>query len=305
MAVAVPSPSERAEGFASAGAVAETVTATAAVPKAARDIPTEPGEFYSHTADPSKVLAPEFLVVLVCTGIVGGAVAGIGGPGGPPVLIVLNLALALSPTAAAATASGIFIVATAAATVLYHHSDGIDWRLAAVVGGPALAGTLLGARVASSLPVELFEGILGGALVFAAGGIVYTQGDPDRLAGDWTARRVRTAVAAGSLVVGIVAGITGIGGPALTVPLMILLGIAPVTAIGAGVASGVLITTSTTLGHVVQGNSPALVPLVVVGGPYVAAQVLGWKYVHAVSGRAVSYTIAAVAVAGSVAIVVL
>jgi uncharacterized membrane protein YfcA len=249
--------------------------------------------------------APEMLLLLALTGILGGAVAGIGGPGGPPVLIVLNAGVALAPTVAAATASSVFFVAAVTATGLYYHSDGIDWVLAAVVAVPALVGTTLGTRVAADLSTQVFEFVLGAVLVLAALGIVYTQGERQSVAADWEERTVRAAVAVGSLLIGIVAGITGIGGPALTVPLMILLGIPPITAIGAGVASGVLITTGTTLGHVLQGNGPALVPLLVVGVPYVLSQVIGWTYVHAVSERMVSYTIAAVAVVGSVVIILM
>jgi len=251
------------------------------------------------------MVAPELLLLLALTGVLGGAVAGIGGPGGPPVLIALNAGVALAPTVAAATASSVFFVAAITATGLYYHSDGIDWVLAAVVAVPALAGTALGTRVAADLPTQVFEFVLGAVLVLAALGIVYTQGERRSVAADWSERTVRAAVAVGSLLVGIVAGITGIGGPALTIPLMILLGVPPITAIGAGVTSGILITAGTTLGHVFQGNGPALVALLFVGVPYVLSQVIGWKYVHAVSGKAVSYTIAAVAVVGSVIIVLM
>jgi len=251
------------------------------------------------------MVAPELLLLLALTGVLGGAVAGIGGPGGPPVLIALNAGVALAPTVAAATASSVFFVAAITATGLYYYSDGIDWVLAAVVAVPALAGTALGTRVAADLPTQVFEFVLGAVLVLAALGIVYTQGERRSVAADWSERTVRAAVAVGSLLVGIVAGITGIGGPALTIPLMILLGVPPITAIGAGVTSGILITAGTTLGHVFQGNGPALVALLFVGVPYVLSQVIGWKYVHAVSGKAVSYTIAAVAVVGSVIIVLM
>jgi hypothetical protein len=37
--------------------------------------------------------------------------------------------------------------------------------------------------------------------------------------------------------------------------------------------------------------------------PFVVSQVLGWRYVHLVSERMVSYTIAGIAAAGSVVIV--
>lgn len=246
------------------------------------------------------------LLLLALVGVLGGVVGGIGGPGGIPVILSLNVLVALSTPVTAATASSVFVVATVTATALYLYSDGIDWALAATVGVPAVLGTHVGTRLAVSLSVARFEHVLGGTLLLAAMGIVYRQrqqSDPGA-AGPWRTTTTGTLVAAGSLLVGVAAGITGIGGPALTVPLMLVLGVAPVTAIGAGLASGVLITANATLGHAVQGTTPAPVPALVVGVPYVLAQVLGWKYVHSVSETTVAYTLAAVAVGGVVVIVV-
>ena len=249
----------------------------------------------------------EMLVLVAVIGAVGGVVAGIGGPGGIPVLLALNLLLALSPSVAAATASSVFIVATMTATGLYYHSDGIDWALAATVGLPALVGTHAGTTIATTLPPRRFEFVLGGVLLLAALGIFYQQRGDDEdgpsLATTWNSATLRGVVALGSLLVGVLAGITGIGGPALTVPFMIFLGVNSIVAIGAGLASGVLITANTTLGHALQGTGPALVPLAVVGVPYVTAQVLGWKYVHSVSERTVAYTVAAIAGLGGLVVV--
>lgn len=254
------------------------------------------------------MIANQVLVVLILVGVAGGFIGGLGGPGGIPVILSLNLLLVLSPNVAAATASSIFIIATITATGMYFYSDGIDWRLAAVVGVPALVGTHAGTRVSTYLSVRAFEYVLGGVLLLAAAGIWYQQqrGDTDASSATQnpSGRKAAGVIAAGGFLIGTVAGITGIGGPALTVPFMILLGIGPITAVGAGLASGILITTNTTLGHVIQGNSPALVPFVVIGLPYVVSQVLGWKYVHAVSERTVSYTIAAVAAVGGVVVIV-
>ncbi|MDS0283427.1 sulfite exporter TauE/SafE family protein [Halomicroarcula sp. S3CR25-11] len=261
---------------------------------------------------------PETLLVLALVGAAGGVVGGIGGPGGIPVILTLNAVVALSSPVAAATASLVFVVATLSATGLYRYSDGIAWGLAALVAVPAVLGTHLGTRLAPTLSVARFETVLAGTLLLAVVGIVYRQrrtdgpaasGSPVPTAPGDRAERWRTTgrvglVGLGSLCVGVAAGITGIGGPALTVPLMLVAGIAPVTAIGAGLASGVLITVNATAGHAVQGTTPALVPALVVGVPYVLAQVLGWRYVHSVSERTVAYTVAAVAVVGVVVIVV-
>jgi len=249
--------------------------------------------------------ATEVLVALALVGVAGGVVGGVGGPGGIPVIVALNLLTALSSTVVAATTSSVFVVATATATALYCYSDGVDWRLAATVGVPALAGTYVGTGVAVGLSAARFERLLGVTLLLAAAGIVYRQrrSDGTGQADGWRTRPVRVLLAGGSLVVGVLAGVTGIGGPALTVPLMLVLGVPPVTAIGAGLASGVLVTVNSTLGHALQGTFPALLPAAVVGLPYVLAQVLGWRYVHAVSERTVAYSLAALALVTVVVLV--
>lgn len=247
-------------------------------------------------------MSPEMLVLLVAAGILGGVIAGIGGPGGIPVLIVLNVIVAMAPPVAAATASSTFVVATVAATGLYYYSDGIEWTLAATVGIPAVVGTHVGTRIAPRLSVQVFEAVLGAVLLLAAVGIV-SQRRSVALTGlsridQWDDAAVLSATGIGSLLIGVMTGITGLGGPALTIPLMIFFGITPVVAIGAGLASGVLITVNTTVGHVLQGNAPGILPFVVIGVPYVLSQVVGWRYVHSVSEEAVSYTIAVIAVLG-------
>lgn len=250
----------------------------------------------------------ELLIILVATGVLGGTIAGIGGPGGIPVLLILNLFLGLSPPVAATTASSIFIIATVIATGLYYYSDGINWTLALVVGVPALLGTHVGTVASGALSPHRFEMILGGVLLLSALGIMYQQlhtSSDDWFSVDaWNETTVHAVIALGSASIGILAGITGIGGPALTVPLMILLGINPIVAIGAGLASGVLITVNTTIGHLLRGNAPALLPVIAIGVPYIVSQVLGWKYVHIVSERAVSYSIAAIAAAGGLFLIV-
>ncbi|MFC5367256.1 sulfite exporter TauE/SafE family protein [Salinirubrum litoreum] len=248
----------------------------------------------------------ETLLLLAVIGLCSGVVGGIGGPGGIPVIVSLNLLLVLSSPVVAATTSSVFVVATVTATALYRYSDGIEWGLAVLVGVPALLGTQVGTRTAVGLSVARFEQVLAATLLLAVAGIVYRQRtrerDPSESTTGWRRWPIAVLVGVGSLLVGVVAGITGIGGPALTVPLLLVVGIAPITAIGAGLASGVLITVAAALGHAVQGNPPALLPAIVVGVPYVCAQVVGWKYVHVVSERTVAYSIAAVALLGVVGV---
>lgn len=244
-------------------------------------------------------MEPVILLLLLLVGIGGGIVAGMGGPGGIPVIIGLNVLLVLSPPVAAATASGIFLVATIVATSLYWYSDGIDWSLAVLIGVPAIVGAHVGTRISPGLTSQTFDQLLGIVLFLAAIGLVYRQrrlrSDDATIGLEMGDRFRSTVVALAGGAIGIVAGFTGFGGPVLSIPFLLLLGFAPITAIGAGLASGVVITLNTTLGHGLQGNLPELVPLGLIGVPYVVSQLVGWYYVHAVSERVVTYSIAALA----------
>ena len=243
------------------------------------------------------------LTLLILVGIIGGAIAGAGGPGGIPVLLGLNLMLSLSPSASAATASSIFVIATVTATGLYQYSDGIDIRLSIFVGFPALIGTYAGTYISNEISIAVFELILGVVLLVVAAAIIYQQlRSSTGVASDQNEQPWRTtskAIASGSLLIGILSGVTGLGGPALTIPLMIVFNVVPVVAIGAGLASGILITANSVVGHIVQGNAPAVIPFISVGIPYVLSQIIGWKYVHSVSEKAISYTIAAITIVGA------
>lgn len=236
------------------------------------------------------------IFLLLLSGILGGIVAGMGGPGGLPVIISLNILVVTSPSVIAATTSSIFVVATITATGLYWYSDGIAWVLAGLIGVPAIIGTHIGTRFSPYLPIDIFETILGLVLFLAVLGIIYKQRkNPEKISEEDTRDiQVQTVfIVIGGFGIGIIAGITGIGGPALSVPLLLIINISPITAIGAGLASGILITISTTIGHTLQGNAPALVPFIVIGVPYVCSQFLGWHYVHVVSQQTIAYSIAA------------
>lgn len=123
-----------------------------------------------------------YLLAHVALGVVGGTVAGLGGPGGLVVIPALNLLAALTLTVAAATASSIFIVATLAATGLCAYSHGVEWPLVPVVAIPAVVGAYAGTRIAPHLSTARFELVLVGMFASLAFGVVIDEArsSPDR-----------------------------------------------------------------------------------------------------------------------------
>lgn len=240
-----------------------------------------------------------FSVFLIIIGVLSGFIGGIGGPGGIPVLIVLNSMINMQPTTTAATASSVFFVATVGGVVLYHLSDGIDVRLTIMIAIPAMAGSYLGTSVATYLQPQLFEAILG--VVFATTGVfvIYQQrmDEADATHSDKTSKTY-TILAVTSLVIGVLAGVTGVGGPALTIPVMLFLGVQPQIAIGAGLASGVIITANSVAGHALQSTVPDGDIALLVAIPLLIGQFIGWKFVHTIPDKHATYAIAALSLIG-------
>ncbi|MFC4331019.1 TSUP family transporter [Streptomyces andamanensis] len=79
-------------------------------------------------------------------------------------------------------------------------------------------------------------------------------------------------------------GLVGIGGPMLTVPLLVALGAPVLEALAAAQAQSVVIATVGTFGYVAHGAVDW--PLAaLVGAPELAGVLLGWRIAHALPAR--------------------
>lgn len=92
-----------------------------------------------------------------------------------------------------------------------------------------------------------------------------------------------TAGRAGYFVVGVVlgvlSGLLGVGGPVIAVPTLVLLGVPMLSAVAVAQAQGVFIATFAALGFLTQGV--VSVPLAtLVGVPLLAGVLVGWKVAH-------------------------
>src|SRR5699024_4720168 len=87
-----------------------------------------------------------------------------------------------------------------------------------------------------------------------------------------------------------VSGIVGIGGPMLTVPLLIALGVRMLESLASAQAQSVVIASVGTLGYLGQGAIDW--PLaVLVGLPELAGVLLGWKIARALPTRTLKYAL--------------
>jgi uncharacterized membrane protein YfcA len=168
-------------------------------------------------------------------GLLIGAV-GIGGVLLIPALIVLG---GLSPHAASATALATFLFTGLLGTWLFQRRGSIDWGKTAVVCVAAALFSAIGAVVAQAIGPVTLTRIVALCIVFA-GSYAFL---PARSAGAPSSRspvRERALLALIGAAAGFGSGLSGAGGPLFSVPLMMISGFPPLTAIGTSQALQVI-----------------------------------------------------------------
>ncbi|MDL4821748.1 sulfite exporter TauE/SafE family protein [Actinomadura opuntiae] len=228
-----------------------------------------------------------------------GLVAGVGitavGPGGVLVTVGLFALTGLSPAQVAGTAIVTHVATGALATAAYTRSGQLrergTRRTAAVLAAAGVAGTPLGVLVNSAVSGRVF-GILLGVFVALVAVLVWHR----------TGRRAATSaglgggpvggpgtplVAAVGFAVAVASGVFGIGGPMLSVPLLVALGAPVLSALAAAQAQSVVIAAVGTAGYVAVGAVDW--PLAALTGvPELAGVLAGWVIARAVPAGALT-----------------
>jgi uncharacterized protein len=109
----------------------------------------------------------EEVVAAILLGLLAGVMAGFFGVGGGLLFVpTLVLALELGQLEAAATSLAAILPTVAVGAWRQHGYGNVDWRTAAILGGIAVLGVELGARVATALDEDLLRRLFA-LLVFA------------------------------------------------------------------------------------------------------------------------------------------
>lgn len=230
---------------------------------------------------------------MLCGLAVLGLVAGIGitaiGPGGVLATIGLFALTSLSPAQVAGTAITTHVATGLLATAVYTRSGQLrepgTRRAALLLAGAAVLGTPIGVLVNRLVSEQAF-GILLGVFVVGVAALVWYR---DR-GGAGHHRPTAVQVALVGFGVAVVSGLVGVGGPLLTVPLLVFLGMPVLSALGAAQAQSVVIAGAGTIGYLATG---AIVwPLAaVVGVPELAGVVLGWILARRLPTRTLKYAL--------------
>lgn len=239
------------------------------------------------------------LALLALAGLVGGIGITALGPGGVLPTIGLYLFSGLGPSGVAGTAIVTHVATGLLGTAAYARSgqlrDPGTRRCAAVIAGAAVAGTPLGVLLNTRVGGRGFGILLACAVAVTAVLVLVrdartrrtsTADGPDAAATrDGIGAQVPTgrAVAVG-LVVSVTAGLFGLGGPMLSVPLLIVCGLPVLAALAAAQAQSVVIATVGSLAYVGQGAVDWKLAAVV-GLPELAGVLIGWRIAHALPAR--------------------
>lgn len=224
-------------------------------------------------------------VLLVAVSLLVGTLIGAVGVGGVLLIPALDALTSLGIHRAMATALFTFLFTGLLGTALFQRRGSIDWRVAMPLCAGAVVSGFLGALVNARLDARLLTLILA-LLIICAG--LYTV---------WTGHRTRAAayherpLARTVLLVGIGAftgfcsGLTGVGGPALSVPVMMLFGFPPLVTIGASQVIQIVAAASGTVGNLRYGAVDFRLALVLTVLELIGVT-LGVAIVHRISARA-------------------
>lgn len=234
------------------------------------------------------------LPVAVLLGVIGVA-GGIGitavGPGGVLPTIGLFALTGLTPSAVAGTAIVTHVATGLVGTAAYHRSGQLrapaTRRTAGWLAGTALLGTPVGIMINSALSPRWF-GVLLGTLVITAAILVLVR--------EWSrkpslVRHPPIPLVAGiGLGVGVAAGVIGIGGPMLTVPLLVAAGTDILEALAAAQVQSVIISGVGTIGYLAQGAVDWRLALII-GIPELIGVLIGWRIAHALPTKVLRYAL--------------
>jgi uncharacterized membrane protein YfcA len=225
------------------------------------------------------------LIALGLFGLVGGVGITAVGPGGVLPTIGLFALTDLSPAEVAGTAIVTHIATGALATAAYTRSGQLrepeTRRTALILAASAVVGTPIGVVINTFVSKRAFGLVLG---VFVAGVATLVWYRERHHPAATRAHPPAPLLAGLGFAVALAAGIVGIGGPMLTVPLLVALGVPVLESLASAQAQSIVIAGVGTLGYLAHGtiNWPLAA---LVGIPELAGVLLGWKIAHALPTR--------------------
>ena len=212
-----------------------------------------------------------YLLILLATGAGAGFASGLLGVGGgfiiAPITYWVIVATGVPQAIAIKIAFGtslLVILPTAISGAWKHNKEkAVQWKAALVLGLCGLVGALVGATLAAHLSGEILELGFGGLVLAVALWMALGERIASPSAKKTNAPKKNLWVlAVYGFPIGMVTGLTGLGGGVLIVPALVLVASFPIhLAIGTSVASIIFISLGGVIGYIVNGlGVPGLLP---------------------------------------------
>ena len=210
-----------------------------------------------------------YIFILLATGAGAGFASGLIGVGGGFVMVPITYwvvaGMGISPAIAIRIAFGtsLLVMLPTAISGTWEHNEkkAIRWKAALILGPCGLVGALAGSTLAAHLSGEVLEAGFGGLVLAVA--LWMGLGIMPKLVGDTREPRDDTLpLVACGFPIGIVTGLTGLGGGLLIVPTLVLALNFPMhIAVGTSVAAIIFTSLGGIIGYIVNGlGVPGLLP---------------------------------------------
>lgn len=200
--------------------------------------------------------------------------------------------LSLSPIEALALSFSAFALSGLLACPAYRATNNLPLRPVIWLGAGSFAGALAGVRVGLVLPPDVLKTILY-LVVFCSGASLLVRMRPRRAASSKPAKpnspvtsdaatEKPVLLAILGFATAVVCAASGAGGPVLVVPLLLLMGTGPRTAVGMSLLDSVLIAVPSAAGYLASGSmsatSWALLPAALVANGIGMVAGSRWSY---------------------------
>jgi uncharacterized membrane protein YfcA len=189
-------------------------------------------------------LGPVLLLLAVLVGVLIGMV-GVGGVLLPPALVVAG---GMSAHAATATSTWAFLFTGVVGTVAYAWRGLVPWRMLFALAAGIIPAAFLGARANALLPAPVVLGAIALLTLFVGIHQLLGRAGTARASEPGTAYLVAIGVA-----VGFGSALTGTGGPVLLVPILLVLGVAPLKAVAVSQVAQLPVVVSGSVGYLQAG----------------------------------------------------
>lgn len=221
----------------------------------------------------------EVILILVLLSIISGAIAGMGGSSAFIPIVGLISLTSLTQTEVSGTIAASFFIASLFGSLLYTISGDQSKRILLVILPPGIIGTQIGVYLNTIISEFIFT-TLTGSVAIILGFILLrssfsNQNNSHKI--DISTVRGKILVVALGLFVGIIAGVTGIGGIPIIVPVLLILNVDHMTSIATGFTVAAFNTFGTSISYFTKG-AIQFEYILYIGVPFAIAQIFGWRF---------------------------